>query len=402
MTRHTSRRRLLGALGTGSATALAGCNAVEEARSGGDDCSPYEPTETETTTWPAAFGGPTGTAAVAADAAPDGELSLDWTFPVGTTVGHHVPIVAEDTVFAHDMDATVYAIDEESGDERWRTILENPRAAPTYVGDTLVLRTETGVTALDAATGERQWKNERPARRVHGAPPVAADGTVYVSSDVEVRALDVTTGEQRWAFATGMSFDARPAVVGDTVYVAGEDTYVRALSTADGSERWRHKRSAHFHCNVAVADGTVYAATDAGIVLALSHEDGTVEWTHELPAWGDDEPMHPDALAADGSRVHVAGDGLLLSLDAATGDRCWRTRAYFGGYGGALAVADGAVYAPIDDRNVELGSGGAFDAATGERLGEFAADEGRQFTVGPAVAGGAVFVAGFDAVRRFS
>jgi len=325
---HVSRRRLLAALGTASAAGLAGCT-VDAFDDGADtptpSCPPYDPVEPSTTAWRGQLGPPTNTGAVAADAVPDGELTFDWEASLPTHVGHHVPVVADGTVYAHDLD--------------------------------------DDLAAFDAATGETLWVTDL-------TDPVT-----------------------------------EPAVTGEAVYVAGDDTYVRALSPADGSERWRTKTTARIECNLSVVGDTLLAGTETGIVLALDAATGAERWRHQLgPGASDDRdgdrdrPARPGTLATDGSRVYAATDEYLVALAMTDGTPCWRDRSYQGGYASGVAVGAGNVYVPTaEDAHLIV-----FDAATGDRVQEISGERAEHLAAGPSLAEGGLYLAGRDAVVRFS
>ena len=406
MTASVSRRRLLATLGTTAGVGLTGCSGLGESLSGdqfgrSDDCSPYDPVETSVTTWPTAFGGPAGTGTVAAGATPDAELTVDWTLPIETVMGYHVPIVDEDTVYAHDLETDVFAVAADSGEERWRTRIEDPGPPPAVGDGHLVVVTETGVRVVDSETGAAAWTTDTPRGGIFDAPPVIANGTVFLPSGVSIYALDLATGDLQWRVPVGLSVESCPAIVGDMLYVAGDDTYVRALATADGSERWRHKTSARIECNVAVEAGTVYTGTEAGMVVALDAESGSERWRYQLPSGEQDRQRRPRTVATDGSRVYVTTDGALYVLDTVGGTPCWRSEEYASSYASGVAIGDGKVHIPIAPYDVS-GTGAVFDASTGERIHEFTLGGNRTFNVGPSLAGGALYTNGHGGIRRLS
>ena len=406
MTASVSRRRLLATLGTTVGVGLTGCSGLGDRLLGDqfgriDDCSPYDPVETSATTWPTAFGGPAGMGTVAVGATPEAELTVDWTLPIETYIGYHVPIVDEDTVYAHDLETDVFAVGADSGEERWRTTIEDPGPPPAVGDGYLVVVTETGVEAVDAATGTTEWTTDTPLGDIFDAPPVIANGTVFLPSGISIHALDLATGDRRWRVPVGLSMKSCPAVVDGVLYVAGDDTYVRAFATADGREHWRYKTSARIECNVAVEGGAVYTGTEAGEVVALDAESGDERWRYELPSDGRDRRQRPQTVATDGSRVYVTTDGALYVLDAVGGTPCWRSQTYAGSYASGVAVGDGKVHIPIDPSNAG-GTGAVFDAATGGRIHEFTLGGDHTFDVGPSLAGGALYTNGRGGIRRLS
>ncbi|AKU09325.1 MULTISPECIES: outer membrane protein assembly factor BamB family protein [Haloferax] len=399
-----TRRRLLASLGSAAAVGAAGCLGTRsEHNPTSGECPEYDPVEPATADWRGVMGPTTNTGAVASEAVPEGDLAVDWTVPVETYVGHHVPVVADGTVYVHDMDDELSAVDADTGERTWTRPLTDPEPAPAVGDGTLVVVTREETHAFDAATGDRRWKREGLGGGIFGASPIVAGDTVYVQAGVATHALSRSTGETRWRAATGFPSDSTPAVAGDTVYTAGDDTYVRALATADGTERWRAKTSARIACNVSVVEGTVLVGTGAGSVLGLDAETGAERWRYRLEpqrAGGESRPRRPETIATDGSRVYVATDDRLVTLALADGTRCWDNRNYAGSYASGIAVGAGTVFVPTHDD-----SGGAItvlDAPTGNTRQELAAGKRQRFDIGPSVAEGGVYFAGRGAVVRLS
>ncbi|EJN58022.1 outer membrane protein assembly factor BamB family protein [Halogranum rubrum] len=301
------------------------------------------------------------------------------------------------------MDTTLFAFTVETGKERWRTTLEGPGPAPTLGGGRLVVATENGLEAYDAASGEHSWTIESPSAGIFDSPPVIADETVYIYGGAGVSAFALADGSLQWRVPIGLTSNSAPAVVDDTLYVAGDDTYLRALSTDDGSERWRQKTTAHITCNVAVAEETVYAGSESGTVLACDRADGTKRWQYRLPT-EEKRQQTPQTIATDGARVYVTTDDVLYALDSKTGQPCWTIDTHRGRYSSTIAVGDGTLFVPTgeSDSTAASSAGTVYDAANGTRLRGFATDIPYGFDGGPSVAGGAVYTNGRAALRRYS
>lgn len=246
----------------------------------------------------------TNTGAVATEIVPEGDLVIDWTMPVETCVGHHVPAVADGTTYVHDMDGELSAVDAETSKRMWTRSLTDPEPVPTAGGGILVVMANAATHAFDAATGNRRWKREDPDDGIFGAGPIITGNTVYVQLDVIIHTLALSTSETRWRVTTGLPSDSTPAVDDDTVHAAGNDTYVWVLDTADEAERWRTKMSARIDCDVSVVEGVVLVGIGMGTVLGLDAETGGERWCHRLePRWagGEHQSRQPETIAADGS-----------------------------------------------------------------------------------------------------
>lgn len=273
----------------------------------------------------------------------------------------------------------VESYDAATGETEWRQEnLGDPVGPATTANDTVFVATlsdnlgefigaenRTGLYALNASTGETEWR----VNATFG-PPVVADGRLFASerpSDLDhgdgygnVTAVDPSTGERVWtsnvrgkvlAYADGR------LVVGDE----RSDT-LYALDAEDGSLRWRTgvEESAYLEDRVAATGETVYVTNGTDpypienvpkAVTAFAADDGSRRWTTEVEGPSGD-PEYLGAPAVANGSVYVVTDGNLATypetgtvhaLDADTGDLEWRFRTKVN-LRSDPAVANGTVY----------------------------------------------------------
>lgn len=312
----------------------------------------------------------------------DGLVSLTtegeerWTLEAaGDKGGYSLPAVADGVVYvasnAIDTEcggktvASLVALDTETGDELWRTALDNDYGGtPTVTDEMVYVVTKPSMTnngdlfAVDAESGEKQWRLDLGGTGIANSstPPVAvADGVVYVAAD-DLYALDAESGDEHWAAEPGFKATGgnAPTVVGDTLYVGGGGDFVYAFDTVDGSIVWKSSpggSNTGSWVSATVAGGYVvfgFWPNDDGSrpkgYYALNPEDGSLAWSAELRsvvapaaagdlvytgrkalnaddgsvAWefGDDAPFGTTSPAVVDDTVYVGG----ASLTAITGD----------------------------------------------------------------------------------
>ncbi|MDZ7850413.1 MAG: PQQ-binding-like beta-propeller repeat protein [Halodesulfurarchaeum sp.] len=230
------------------------------------------------------------------------------------------PTVAGDLLVAQG-ERTVRAFDPD-GTERWETEItrDATRRQPTATGEVVVLRTDTGLEALDPATGETRW-----SRRVQAeSQPAIDDGIVFLGTDEGLLGLDATDGTDRFAYSRGdyMAFHSL-VVAPETVYVVEQPPEAGASSfalsrTTDGVEpRW---------CS-SIGDGSVTAATDhralgrfelgtgpgaARSVASFTADAGAVDWAIEGGSRSDTW-LNPPALL-EGVLVLTTRGGRVLAV----------------------------------------------------------------------------------------
>jgi outer membrane protein assembly factor BamB len=265
--------------------------------------------------------------------------------------------------------------------------------APTVTDEAVFLATDTGVTALEADTGDRRWATNiaedllqpDPDRPMRWTTPAVRGPYVYTFDRNEsegqgrqVFALDRETGARLWS----RTLTAPEPWQGFGSHVlAGEDRLVVTVSGAIREDSEPDRGSG--------ADSTRYG----GRLFVLDPASGAVRWTRDVDGafgvaalssehlhlsvydgepdneqvraidlaarerdWGQTFDETVTAVAATDEAVYAkaAADGL-VAVDADDGTQLWTELA--DQPVGSLVVADGAVYAT-------LVGGGEFEGAT--------------------------------------
>ena len=271
-----------------------------------------------------------------------------WTFPSNPEENNQglfyaTPVVSDEgqVFFASQLttggffsqrQSIVWALDAETGQEQWRF----EGAAGMYVeggalGDGLFVigNGDGNVYALNRETGSLQWSFET-GHRVWSTPLIVSD-TVYVGSmDRNLYALDLDSGEVQWTFETDGAFGAKPALNDGTLYVGAFDDTLYAIDAETGDEQWSFHREDWFWGSPAVREDTVYAVDVKGKVYAVNAQNGEERW-HKSLVTDQNQPVSVragGALNQDGSRLFIsARNGVLYALSTADGLVEWSTPA---------------------------------------------------------------------------
>ncbi|GAB7093175.1 hypothetical protein JCM30237_03270 [Halolamina litorea] len=231
----------------------------------------------------------------------------EWLYDVDSRLTAP-PVVAQGVAYVADWSGTVHAVSVRSGEPRWRRRIEADGAGRTFAGPvavhdgTLYLGSHsgsTGLVALDARTGEEQWRVSTGAVTVG---PVVDDGLVVVQSYGLVEAFD-TDGDRRWSFNVPEE-SAYPIAVGnERVYVSGRQG-LQAV-TRDGNRAWR----------VDGVSGTPTVVGDAvfvrgeGRLSAFDAADGSERWAVHQRGSGDAIVLENAVFLSDGARLSGLGQG---------------------------------------------------------------------------------------------
>jgi outer membrane protein assembly factor BamB len=273
---------------------------------------------------------------------------VEWAFRTGGPIVSS-PAIANGVVFIGSSDGVFYAIDQDTGKQKWKVVLTDPISSSPAVDNGLVyFITYDGVFyALDASSGDIRWRfatgGERrfEAKGIHGltpsdqniadpmdlflsSPAVFNHRVYFGSSDGHIYALNAETGILQWSFETNDVVHASPAVVNHTVYIGSWDGYLYALDAETGREKWRFKsgedpvlhNQVGFQSSPAVVDDTVYAGCRDGHVYAIDANTGKKNWDYSTSqSWVNSTPaVHNGVVYVGTSDTHR-----FHALDSKTG-----------------------------------------------------------------------------------
>ncbi|GAC1360378.1 MAG: hypothetical protein PVS3B1_11630 [Ktedonobacteraceae bacterium] len=258
-----------------------------------------------------------------------------------------------------------------------------------HAGVVYIASTDSTLTALELRTGKMLWNIQTDAAIY--STPVIQDGTLYICSlDGTIYAVDPQSGYTHWRThvpTDGAKIWSSPTVTNGLLILGVASTLqekpkipgqVLAFDIKTGRLRWQtfvqanHAPGAGVWSSPAVdiAHSTVYVGTgdpDDG-VLALNIQDGSTRWHWRSVARdvndtdvGSGPILYMDQLGRQ--RVAVGGkDGMLYSLDSASGHLLWQTRLGERIFS-SPAFANGTIYAV--SVHGQQATSQALDAVTG-------------------------------------
>ncbi len=248
-----------------------------------------------------------------------------------------------------------------------------------------------------------------------GAPvasPVAVDPAAVAGSAMPFGNVARTgeTGEAGVQGVPGSVWQAQasdliygPPVASDGVLFLSTFTTVEALDSATGASLWSIQRPGS-GSGVMLQDGVLYLGTYGEGLWALDAASGEELWRYQMEE--PDPASDPLQNAIDSTPLFVDGViyvnggpwGGIYAVDAMSGEEVWRFDTE-GGASAQLSYADGILYQPVDklfDGLRGLGEPAgpatmvAVDAASGEEVWHFEADEGYTTFATPVVSDGVV------------
>jgi len=313
--------------------------------------------------------------ATAAEAAPEtvGPGELLWKFETETRlrsfthslVGPTSAAIADGMIYFGGFDGNLYAVDRQTGQERWRFETgDSVFAFPPTIADGVIYfgSFDYNLYAVDIETGQEKWRFE--TRGKVDSSPAIVDGVAYFGSwDNNFYAVDIETGQEKWRFETGGRVETSPSVVDGAVYFGSWDDHFYAVDIETGQEKWKFKTGFHSMGNSsspAIVDGVVYIGSDDKHLYALDLETGQEIWRFNTKGDTPSSPTIVDGVVYIGSQ-----DAHLYAVNSQTGQEKWKFRTN-GFVFSSPTVADGVVYVGSRDYNLY-----AVDSQTGQELWRF-------------------------------
>lgn len=241
------------------------------------------------------------------------------------------------------------------------------------------------IYGLDVSGNSAQsiWtRNDLAADRIVAAPLQVDDIAYVATADNLLLALEGETGQEIWRFEADFSIWAQPTFHDGILYVASLDRHLYAIDAADGSEIWAAELSGAMSAQpvINVEENLVYAASYDRAVHALDMDSGEESWVVEAMDWIWSAPT-----LADGTLYFGDSSGNVFAVDATNGDILWQAGVHAmntvagaaqnppltikGAIQASPAVQDGVVYvASLGNEESEEGLLVALDAATGDEL----------------------------------
>jgi hypothetical protein len=155
--------------------------------------------------------------------------------------------------------------------------------------NTLYIATARGLYALDAQSGAQRWVY--PTELPLGNSPTLYDSVAYVGGlDHKLHAIDAFTGQGRWTFEAGAGFETNALVVSGIVYAGNRDGFfyaIQAQGPQAGQLAWKYPTQGPILFSAAYKDGVVYFASQDSHAYALDARTGALVWrSAKLPGAG--------------------------------------------------------------------------------------------------------------------
>ena len=251
--------------------------------------------------------------------------------------------VTEGTVFAHVTNDDpgvfpLFALDADTGAERWRTETGMVMRSAVSHGRCLTWSMVDGLSAFDVDTGERQWRDD-PISSGYARSLLTVGDVLCVSIEGTVFGYALPEGTKRWELSVPDNVEiVRKAPSGSSypnrIYVADDSGNLLAVETTSGVELWLtgpKGKPASGYSGLAIGPKSIVHRT-GNVLTAYDSVDGDRRWAHSTDIHA--EPGQP-VVATDTIYHPVVRDNGTLAVnvfDLEIGRRRWLARIGSGEY----------------------------------------------------------------------
>jgi outer membrane protein assembly factor BamB len=114
-----------------------------------------------------------------------------------------------------------------------------PTAPPEFKQRTLYVGVQdNNLYALDAQTGANRWTFETQ-NEVHSAPALTGDLVIFGSDDQYFYAVRSSDGTRVWRFKTEGTIGTQPVVASGVAFMGSDDGKLNAVEVATGAQLWQ-------------------------------------------------------------------------------------------------------------------------------------------------------------------
>ena len=299
------------------------------------------------------------------------------------------PIARGNRVWAFFGTGLLVCLDARSGDVIWQKDMVKEYGAyditfgmgstPRLWGELLYVECLTKgasyVVALDAATGNENWKADRRLPAEDDGPdaystPIVAGDALLISGSDHVNAYHLLTGKQLWV-SDGLTIDspygrviASPVPTPEGIVVAasgnpggGGKGRVIAVNTKGGSgdlsnrKVWTQAKSSPDSSTPVVVNGLVFMTADNGVVSCVDVKTGDVKFTKRIA----EGPYHASLVTGDGKVYLQSTTGTCTVLQADASGKVLAENTLSGQFYATPAISDGVIFLRAYERIFAVG-----------------------------------------------
>ena len=258
--------------------------------------------------------------------------ATNWTFDTGMRIVGS-PAVSDGVVVFGSTNYNIYGLDAKTGEELWHVATNQAvmGAATIHEGIAYIGGGDGRMFAIDIHTGKVKWTFDELKNYVLTRPLVYEDKLYFGTWDTHFYSLNLADGSLVWKWNNGKGnpklspASVWPVAANGKVFITAPDRYFTCLDAETGAEVWRTNEYKVRETVGLSEDGkTVYSKCmwDTIVALDATCDDVQLRWASHADFGYEHNPAMP--LEKDGILWVSTKNGLLLGMDAQTGEVRWR------------------------------------------------------------------------------
>ena len=258
--------------------------------------------------------------------------ATNWTFDTGMRIVGS-PAVSDGVVVFGSTNYNIYGLDAKTGEELWHVATNQAvmGAATIHEGIAYIGGGDGRMFAIDIHTGKVKWSFDELKNYVLTRPLVYDNKLYFGTWDTHFYSLNLADGSLVWKWNNGKGnpklspASVWPVAANGKVFITAPDRYFTCLDAETGAEVWRTNAYKVRETVGLSEDGkTVYSKCmwDTIVALDAASDDVQLRWASHADFGYEHNPAMP--LEKDGILWVSTKNGLLLGMDAQTGEVRWR------------------------------------------------------------------------------
>jgi outer membrane protein assembly factor BamB len=208
-----------------------------------------------------------------------GDVAREFPSPASSTYDYltSAASISDGTVFIGSADKKLYAVDADTGQEKWHFETKGIiRSTPVVAAGLVFIGSyDHNVYAVDAATGALRWQHDTLKEVV--SSPLIVDSTIYIGSrSSDLFAFDAVTGKIKWKFFYWSSWVESSARMRDGILYIGSSDYqlLFAIDAKAGKRVWNVNLDGSVWSTPAVTNRSVYVGVVGVVNYFIEHRGG--------------------------------------------------------------------------------------------------------------------------------
>lgn len=269
-----------------------------------------------------------------------------WSFDTGMRIVGS-PAVADGVVVFGSANYNIYGLDAKTGKELWHMTTQQAvmGAATIYDGVAFIGGGDGKMYAINIHSGEVKWSFDQLKNYVLTRPLVYRDKLYFGCWDTHLYSLNLSDGSLVWKWNNGKSnpklspASVWPVAADGKVFITAPDRYFTCLDAETGEQIWRTKeykvretvgmsedgKTVYSKCmwdTIVAIHTTPHPIANSPLPIAHSEASPTPRWVTHADFGYEHNPAMP--LEKEGTLWVSTKNGLLLGMDAKTGEVLWR------------------------------------------------------------------------------